>query len=457
MLNARQVKAEPKTWTVDDDGQADFSKIQEAINAASDGDTILVKPGAYYENLEVANNVSLVAESQDAVINGTGGSGGLVVRITAKSASVNGFTITGSATGVFLFGNYKPNENTTSRVHVHTVVSRNRIVDVKDVGVYVYWSNGSLVTENTFINSTKGIYSYNSNATITRNLFENNTYGIDSNLYALDTAGGRIPVCSENIFRNNIYSIYLGWSQAPTEICRNSFINNAYGIFIDRSGASNTIYHNNFINNTQNAQIYEWTKNTWDKSYPIGGNYWSNYTGSDIASGLYQNETGSDGIGDTPFLIDESNRDNYPLIAPISVFDAGSWNGTAYSMNVESNSTVSGFQLNVTDRSASFEVAGLDHTSGFCRITIPNAVFQNLWQDGYKMLLDGEPLTCRSMTDAVNTFIYVNYTHSQHVISIKSESSLSTIRWLPIVLVAIALVTIFAIVAFVAARRKSKR
>ena len=36
-----------ETWTVDDDGPADFDNIQAAVNAASDGDEILVSPGTY--------------------------------------------------------------------------------------------------------------------------------------------------------------------------------------------------------------------------------------------------------------------------------------------------------------------------------------------------------------------------------------------------------------------------
>ena len=35
------------TWTVDDDGKADFDNIQAAIDAASDGDEIVVMPGTY--------------------------------------------------------------------------------------------------------------------------------------------------------------------------------------------------------------------------------------------------------------------------------------------------------------------------------------------------------------------------------------------------------------------------
>jgi hypothetical protein len=35
-----------------------------------------------------------------------------------------------------------------------------------------------------------------------------------------------------------------------------------------------------------------------------------------LYSGPCQNETGRDGIGDTPYVIDADNRDNYPLMPP---------------------------------------------------------------------------------------------------------------------------------------------
>ena len=35
------------TWTVDDDGAADFDNIQSAVDASSDGDEIIVMPGTY--------------------------------------------------------------------------------------------------------------------------------------------------------------------------------------------------------------------------------------------------------------------------------------------------------------------------------------------------------------------------------------------------------------------------
>jgi len=88
----------------------------------------------------------------------------------------------------------------------------------------------------------------------------------------------------------------------------------ASGIMLG-SSYGNTIYHNNLIENEPD-QAYDTSLNMWDNGYPSGGNYWSNYTGVDLYSGPYQNETGSDGIGDTPYAIDINNQDRYPLMSP---------------------------------------------------------------------------------------------------------------------------------------------
>jgi len=80
--------------------------------------------------------------------------------------------------------------------------------------------------------------------------------------------------------------------------------------------SNNTIYHNNFINNTVQATLIVSYRNTLDYGYPSGGNYWSDYTGVDYFSGPFQNGTGSDGIGDTPYVINVANQDNYPLMKP---------------------------------------------------------------------------------------------------------------------------------------------
>jgi len=87
-----------------------------------------------------------------------------------------------------------------------------------------------------------------------------------------------------------------------------------YGIYLCDS-LNNHIYHNTFLNNTNQAHI-DGLANTWDNGYPAGGNYWSSYTGPDLYRGLSQNEANSDGIGDTPYVMNENNTDHYPLMKP---------------------------------------------------------------------------------------------------------------------------------------------
>jgi hypothetical protein len=58
-------------------------------------------------------------------------------------------------------------------------------------------------------------------------------------------------------------------------------------------------------------QVFFWCpplENSWDNGGE--GNYWSNYTGTD-ANG--------DGVGDTPYVIGDSNIDNSPLMAPVDI------------------------------------------------------------------------------------------------------------------------------------------
>jgi parallel beta-helix repeat protein len=116
--------------------------------------------------------------------------------------------------------------------------------------------------------------------------------------------------------RYNIRTSYTGihlLSGSNNSIVGNN-ITNCVGEGITLESSNNTIYHNNFINNTK--QVWTDSTNFWDDDYPSGGNYWSDYSDVDLYWGSHQNETGSDGIGDTPYIIDENNNDNYPLMSP---------------------------------------------------------------------------------------------------------------------------------------------
>jgi pectin methylesterase-like acyl-CoA thioesterase len=55
-------------WIVDDDGPADFRRIQDAINAASEGDVIYIKTGKYYGNITIRKPLKLLGEEKLALL-----------------------------------------------------------------------------------------------------------------------------------------------------------------------------------------------------------------------------------------------------------------------------------------------------------------------------------------------------------------------------------------------------
>jgi hypothetical protein len=120
-----------------------------------------------------------------------------------------------------------------------------------------------------------------------------------------------------------------------------NYIVNSNGIAIGRNlgGGGATFYHN-VIGGS--IQAYYTPACTWDNGYPSGGNYWIGYVSSDNCSGPYQNITGSDGIGDTPYVIDADDIDHYPfmMIDICNVSQTPSRDSVTWTDAVEVNATV---------------------------------------------------------------------------------------------------------------------
>jgi len=91
-LEILPVKAEPRTIIVPDD----YPTIQAAVDAASDGDTIIVKAGTYIENVNV--NKSLTIESENGaevtIVQATN-LNDHVFHVTANYVNIRGFTVRG--------------------------------------------------------------------------------------------------------------------------------------------------------------------------------------------------------------------------------------------------------------------------------------------------------------------------------------------------------------------------
>jgi parallel beta-helix repeat protein len=202
----------------------------------------------------------------------------------------------------------------------------------------------------------------------------------------------------------------------------NRLFNNTVGVLLgDTSG--NKVYSNNFINNTKQAMDTVSIGsigygNAWDEDYPSGGNYWSDYNGTD---------SDYDGIGDTPYFIDANNQDNYPLMGVFSNHEVAFSEGPQH-LAIVSNSTVSdvfqGLLVPIGTQQPTlaifFNVTGEDGTVGFCRTSIPHALLEG----PYIVSVNGEqpPYVNDSVSsNGTHTWIYFHYQHSTKRVIIIQE------------------------------------
>jgi parallel beta-helix repeat protein len=327
--SAPSSSAEHSTIVVPDD----YTTIQQAIDNAGLGDTIYVKSGTYFENIVVNKPISLVGEAAyDTIVDGS--QAGTVIEVVTDNVSISNLTVRNAGSSV-------PDAGIKLSSVENCSVSNNLVVDSGYDGIMVYQSVGnSIIANSVQVTGDAGILFYSSNNnTVSQNAVEKTSgYGIalQSSYYCqvtgnvvTDSGYEGIALLASNwnsVFRNTVkrsasHGIRLDDPSDYNTFAENTVTDNkGYGFWMWYS--SHNLFYHNLCNNTLNVQVlsapqygYNST-NTWDNGYPSGGNYWSNYKGQDIYSGPYQNETGSDGIGDTPYVIDKYNEDRYPLMIP---------------------------------------------------------------------------------------------------------------------------------------------
>ena len=413
-VNIQPAKAEPTTWTVDDDGPADFSSIQEAINVASSGDTIFVRNGTYNERVILNKTVLLIGENnKETIINGPWGN---VVSIVANNVRVANFKIQGGSStpserwslahiyvGYNSHGNIIENNVCSAQIALDTGSYNNTFYNNTTPAFWVYFSTDNYFSTNAVSGGTYGFHIYQS----PRNTIVNNAISNCWNAIRLMSSGGNNKISNHSISLNSLGIIADGgnWITA-----NNIFLNGkAYG------GRGNTIYHNNFINNDNIAT--EDLENIWDNGYPSGGNYYSNYAGNDIYSGLYQNLTGSDGIGDTPYPPGWNYQDNYPLMNPWTPTETTlKVKGKDYPVAIVSNTTID--QIVATTNTLHFKSSEPTGEKGYILVIFPmvNTTEIKVFIDGVKLTPPPFPVI---NTNGTHYFIYFEFTLSTHDITIQ--------------------------------------
>jgi len=139
--------ASAKTLYVDNCGCADFTKIQDAVNAANDGDIIIVRNGVYFENIKI--NKSLIIKSENGYEKAVIKSKGSKFNITANDVEIAGFTIIGD-----------------------------NLFD--DIGIKLKDASGCIIKNNTITNNYIGVMLWSSSHnSIIDNKINDNIYGLD--------------------------------------------------------------------------------------------------------------------------------------------------------------------------------------------------------------------------------------------------------------------------------------
>ena len=184
-----------------------YSSIQDAVNAAASGDTILVQDGIYFENVNV--NKKLIMRGIGSPVVDAGGSGSTIT-LSANGIGLEGFNPIGG-------GSYP------------------------EAGIKVNSSSNTLINNNVSNNGYYGIFLDKSgtNTLIGNNVSNNSAFGINLLSSLNNTLSGN------NVSNNYPGGIYLDQSSGNNLSSNNVSNNQDVGIYVSSYSDNNTLIGNN--------------------------------------------------------------------------------------------------------------------------------------------------------------------------------------------------------------------
>jgi len=181
--------------------------IQQAVDNATAGDTIIVRDGTYTENVDVGV-AHLTIRSENGSVSTTvqaASSNDYVFEVTTDYVNISGFTVTGAT------GNWKAGIYLGNGVDYCNISSNN--ASNNDYGIYLHSSSNNTLTNNTAnSNNYYGIYLYSSSSnTIYNNYFNNtnNAYDDGTNIWNITKQAGT-NIIGGSWLGGNYWSDYEG-------------------------------------------------------------------------------------------------------------------------------------------------------------------------------------------------------------------------------------------------------
>ena len=287
------------------------SSIQNSVNNATSGDTIIVKPGTYTENIKITkDNLIIRSESSDpddTIIKAKSPSANVFL-IQANNVKINGFKISGSIKYGYA--------GTCLSSCTDCTVESNKLSN-NSVGIYLLNSKGNTISKNAVSDSARGIY---------LNISENNKLSgnnaTNNREYGIASQNSNGTLLSGNLVFDNARGIYFGRSDGNTLTGNTVRNNNVYGLYICGASDRNTIY-NNYFNDT-NMTIKNGTGNAYNTTKTagtnivgglyIGGNCWAKPDGTGFSQTALDKD--GDGIYDSVYtrIAGSKYSDFLPLV-----------------------------------------------------------------------------------------------------------------------------------------------
>jgi len=225
----------------------EYPTIQQAVNSASNGDTIQVSPGLYREHVVVPETINELhilgnpANPATTIVDGT--SNGTVFRLDADQVTVKGFTVRNAGNGNSAISSMR--DLSTNDYHVIS----NNIIEKNQYAIFLGSSNGNTVTNNTLIdNSITGINLEDSdNNIISHNTIQQSAYGIK----LISSTGNNI---NNNAISATSYGIHISVTSPTNTLSFNNVRGQTAGIFINSD--YNTAHHNVLTESSYGIWIY---------------------------------------------------------------------------------------------------------------------------------------------------------------------------------------------------------